>query len=234
MGGSSRTRAQRGSDVLMRMKPKFDEAIYGCEKKFQLEVVEDCSKCHGEGGFDSKTCSTCHGEGSITCPTCLGKGTSYKAIGDYTYVETDTEPRQGQTTPNRYNQVVGYVQTNGNSRTIKFYTFSPATIPTGTIWLYDIVTESIEYGSDVPNAIKDMLESTVCPNCGKYIDTELGVGKIPCPECGGQIYIEEAGKPHGEYYRVAPGEADAKKVYKYISINAVSIDNISIEMDNGI
>ena len=93
MGGSSRTRAQRGSDVLMRMKLKFDEAIYGCEKKFQLEVVEDCSKCHGEGGFDSKTCSTCHGQGTITtqqntilgsfmsrttCPDCNGTGKTFK------------------------------------------------------------------------------------------------------------------------------------------------------------
>lgn len=217
------------------------ETIYDITGK-PVMIDVPCPSCNGNGytsdryndEYNIATCSTCHGEGSITCPTCLGKGTSYKAIGDYTYVETDIEPRQGQATPNRYNQVVGYVQTNGNTRTIKFYTFRSTMIPTGSIWLYDIVTDDIEYGSDVPNALKDMLESTVCPNCGKYIDTELGVGKIPCPECGGQIYIEEAGKPHGEYYRVAPGEADAKKVYKYISINAVSIDNISIEMDNGI
>ena len=93
MGGSSRSRAQRGSDVLMRMKLDFDEAIYGCEKKFQLEVVEDCSECHGEGGFESKTCSTCHGQGTITtqqntilgsfmsrttCPDCNGTGKTFK------------------------------------------------------------------------------------------------------------------------------------------------------------
>ena len=93
MGGSSRSRAQRGSDVLMRMKLEFDEAIYGCEKKFQLEVVEECSECNGEGGFDSKTCSTCHGQGTITtqqntilgsfmsrttCPDCNGTGKTFK------------------------------------------------------------------------------------------------------------------------------------------------------------
>ena len=93
MGGNSRSRAQRGSDVLMRMKLDFDEAIYGCEKKFQLEVVEDCSECHGEGGFESKTCSTCHGQGTITtqqntilgsfmsrttCPDCNGTGKTFK------------------------------------------------------------------------------------------------------------------------------------------------------------
>ena len=93
MGGNSRSRAQRGSDVLMRMKLDFDEAIYGCEKKFQLEVVEDCSECHGEGGFDSKICSTCHGQGTITtqqntilgsfmsrttCPDCNGTGKTFK------------------------------------------------------------------------------------------------------------------------------------------------------------
>lgn len=93
MGGSSRSRAQRGSDVLMRMDLEFDEAVYGCEKKFQLEVVDDCSECHGEGGFDSKTCSTCHGQGTITtqqntilgsfmsrttCPDCNGTGKTFK------------------------------------------------------------------------------------------------------------------------------------------------------------
>ena len=65
-GRSSGVRATRGSDVLMRMDLDFDEAIYGCEKKFNLDVVEDCDECHGHGGFDREECSTCHGEGTIT------------------------------------------------------------------------------------------------------------------------------------------------------------------------
>ncbi len=92
-GRSSGVRATRGSDVLMRMDLDFDEAIYGCEKKFNLDVVEDCDECHGHGGFDREECSTCHGEGTITsqqqtilgafmskstCPDCKGTGKTYK------------------------------------------------------------------------------------------------------------------------------------------------------------
>lgn len=93
--GSSRqtSRATRGSDILMRMNLTFDEAIYGCEKKFNLDVVEDCDECHGHGGFDREECKTCHGQGTITtqqntilgsfmsrttCPDCNGTGHTYK------------------------------------------------------------------------------------------------------------------------------------------------------------
>ena len=93
--GSSRqnSRATRGSDILMRMNLTFDEAIYGCEKKFNLDVVEDCEECHGHGGFDREECKTCHGQGTITtqqntilgsfmsrttCPECNGTGHTYK------------------------------------------------------------------------------------------------------------------------------------------------------------
>ena len=93
MGGHSRSRATQGSDVLMRMELSFKEAIYGCEKKFTIEVVDDCDECNGEGGFDSKTCSTCHGQGTVTtqqntilgsfmskttCPDCHGAGKTFK------------------------------------------------------------------------------------------------------------------------------------------------------------
>ena len=92
-GGSTRTRARRGADVLMQMKLKFNEAIYGTEKKINLDVIEDCSECDGKGGFHEKTCSTCNGRGTVqtttnsilgpiitntTCPDCHGKGKTYK------------------------------------------------------------------------------------------------------------------------------------------------------------
>ena len=93
-GGSRReSRATRGNDILMRMDLTFDEAIYGCEKEFKLDVVEDCPECHGHGGFDSEKCQDCKGEGTITseqrtilgsfmsrqtCPTCHGTGKTYK------------------------------------------------------------------------------------------------------------------------------------------------------------
>lgn len=90
---SSRSRAVRGSDVLMRMNLDFDEAVFGTEKKFNLDVVEECEECHGKGGFDPKDCETCHGTGTITsqrqtilgsflsktpCPDCHGIGKIYK------------------------------------------------------------------------------------------------------------------------------------------------------------
>lgn len=92
-GRQSGPRVTRGSDVLMRMDLTFEEAIYGCEKKFNLDVVEECSKCHGHGGFDREECSTCRGKGTITqqqqtilgafmstttCPDCHGTGQTYK------------------------------------------------------------------------------------------------------------------------------------------------------------
>lgn len=94
-GGATESgpRATRGSDILMRMNLDFEEAIYGCEKKFNLDVIEDCDECHGNGGFDREECKTCHGKGTVTtqqqtilgsfmskstCPDCNGKGKTYK------------------------------------------------------------------------------------------------------------------------------------------------------------
>lgn len=90
---SSAPRERRGSDLLMRVDLSFEEAVYGTEKDFDLDVVDDCEECNGKGGFDSETCSRCHGSGTITteqhtilgsflskstCPDCNGKGKTYK------------------------------------------------------------------------------------------------------------------------------------------------------------
>ena len=92
-GRSSEPRASRGSDVLMKLKLDFDEAIYGCEKKFSIDVIEECGECHGHGGFNREECKACHGRGTVihqqqtilgsfqsrsTCPTCGGTGSTYK------------------------------------------------------------------------------------------------------------------------------------------------------------
>lgn len=91
-GSSSRNRATRGSDLLMRVDLDFDEAIYGCEKDIKLDVIEECDDCDGKGGHGESTCSQCHGSGTITteqhtilgsfvskttCPSCNGKGKTY-------------------------------------------------------------------------------------------------------------------------------------------------------------
>lgn len=89
---SSRTRATRGSDLLMKINLDFEEAIYGCEKDIKIDVVEECDDCDGKGGHGESTCSTCHGSGSITseqhtilgsfvsktvCHVCGGTGKTY-------------------------------------------------------------------------------------------------------------------------------------------------------------
>lgn len=96
-GNSSRSRnnARRGADMLISVDLTFEEATFGCEKDFDLDVVEDCEECHGKGGFDEVTCSRCHGSGTITseqrtilgsfmtktvCPDCQGEGKTYKRV----------------------------------------------------------------------------------------------------------------------------------------------------------
>lgn len=92
-GRGQTTRETRGSDRLVKVNLSFEEAVFGCEKKIEVSVAEECDECHGEGGFDSTTCSTCHGSSTVTqqqrslfgnfvtkttCPDCRGNGKTYK------------------------------------------------------------------------------------------------------------------------------------------------------------
>ena len=92
-GGRSSTRARKGRDLLKIISITFDEAVNGCLKEVELDIYEDCHKCHGQGGSGSKTCPTCHGKGQVTqeqrtmfgsfmskstCSTCNGKGTIFE------------------------------------------------------------------------------------------------------------------------------------------------------------
>lgn len=89
----SSNRARRGSDSLMRMKLSFEEAVFGCKKDVDLDVMEECSECDGKGGFGETTCDKCHGSGTITteqhtilgsflskttCNKCGGVGKTYE------------------------------------------------------------------------------------------------------------------------------------------------------------
>ena len=84
---------RKGNDVLYRMTISFDEAVHGCEKDIDLNTVDNCPNCHGEGGFNSKTCPECRGSGTIsseqrtmfgsfisktTCPECHGTGNIFE------------------------------------------------------------------------------------------------------------------------------------------------------------
>ncbi len=97
-GGRSRTsgnRATKGRDRLVKMNLTFEEAVFGCKKSLDIELNEECSKCHGAGGFKEKTCKKCNGRGSIiseqrslfgmfqtqtVCDECGGKGKTFSEI----------------------------------------------------------------------------------------------------------------------------------------------------------
>lgn len=70
MGGGSRrssrtSRPTKGDDALVKMTLTFDEAAFGCEKSFKINVNEACSSCDGSGGTGSHTCSKCGGRGRV-------------------------------------------------------------------------------------------------------------------------------------------------------------------------
>ena len=92
-GRSNHNGPRKGSDALMRIKIDFEESIKGCEKKINLDVLEECDECLGHGGFGEKTCDVCHGSGYETvvqntilgqvrqqsvCSKCGGRG-AYRA-----------------------------------------------------------------------------------------------------------------------------------------------------------
>lgn len=88
-----RSRAQDGADLLYRMSISFEEAVNGSKRDIKVECEDECTECHGQGGFNSKTCSECKGSGTVTrqqstifgsfltkttCPNCSGTGTSFE------------------------------------------------------------------------------------------------------------------------------------------------------------
>lgn len=92
-GASRKDRPTKGNDSLVRMNLTFEEAVFGCDKSLRLDLDEECTHCHGKGGFDEQTCSSCGGRGRVisqqqtmfgvfqtetTCPHCKGKGKSFK------------------------------------------------------------------------------------------------------------------------------------------------------------
>ena len=93
-GGSRNTnRPTKGRDTLVKVKLTFEEAIFGCKKTIKLDLNDECSACHGKGGFDETVCPTCGGSGRVisqqqslfgviqtqtTCRDCGGLGKIYK------------------------------------------------------------------------------------------------------------------------------------------------------------
>ena len=93
--GGRQNRSSKGRDTLKRVNLTFNEAVFGCTKTFNIDVMDTCSSCSGKGGFGEQTCTKCHGTGTInteqrtlfgtfltktTCDLCDGKGKIYKEI----------------------------------------------------------------------------------------------------------------------------------------------------------
>ena len=95
-GGSSHSRGPRkskGADKLVNLTLTFEEAVYGVEKEFKVNIDDVCEHCNGKGGTDEKTCSDCGGRGRVltqqrtvfgvfqsetACSKCNGTGVTYK------------------------------------------------------------------------------------------------------------------------------------------------------------
>jgi len=82
----------RGADMEVRIRIKFEDAIFGITTELALTRLQKCQHCHGNGaepGSKITTCKTCHGSGEIqtmrqtvfgnvrhatVCTDCSGEG----------------------------------------------------------------------------------------------------------------------------------------------------------------
>ena len=88
-----RSRVTKGRDAITKVHLTFEEACFGCKKELDIDTLEKCDDCNGNGGHGEKTCTRCHGSGVITaeqrtilgsfmtrttCPDCNGAGKTYE------------------------------------------------------------------------------------------------------------------------------------------------------------
>ena len=98
MGGGRRGRARtkKGRDVAVDFTITLEEAATGIQKTIELDKLNTCEKCSGEGhepDSKQKTCPECKGQGRVTvthntilgsfatastCPTCQGEGKKWE------------------------------------------------------------------------------------------------------------------------------------------------------------
>lgn len=94
MGASFRNGYLDGEDLAYALGLNFREAVFGVEKKIEVNKLEECPTCEGSGakpGAKSYICRTCNGQGqvvssmrtlfgivqqAISCPDCDGMGES--------------------------------------------------------------------------------------------------------------------------------------------------------------
>jgi molecular chaperone DnaJ len=67
-GGRGRAGPQRGRDVAVRVSLSLEEVLTGATREVEIELVEPCSRCHGNGaepGTPIETCPRCEGTGQL-------------------------------------------------------------------------------------------------------------------------------------------------------------------------
>lgn len=69
-GGATRARRtpQRGADIHRKLAISFNEAVFGCEREFEIQRTDSCSRCKGNGsepGSEKVKCTTCNGAGEV-------------------------------------------------------------------------------------------------------------------------------------------------------------------------
>ncbi|MCD7807075.1 MAG: molecular chaperone DnaJ, partial [Lachnospiraceae bacterium] len=90
--GARGSSPQQGANLRTSVRITFEEAIFGCTKPIEMNVKEECKKCHGTGakpGTSPETCPKCGGKGQVVftqqsmfgtvrnvqaCPDCRGTG----------------------------------------------------------------------------------------------------------------------------------------------------------------
>lgn len=83
---------QRGSDLRLDVEIEFEQAVFGVEKEFTINHLEECEACNSTGidkNAKEPVCKTCKGQGRVqqtaqtilgsftsvtTCPACKGTG----------------------------------------------------------------------------------------------------------------------------------------------------------------
>ena len=95
-GGRSRSQSyngpMQGANVRINVRISFMESIFGVDKKFEMNIKDECPHCFGSGakpGTKPETCTKCGGKGQVVytqqslfgmvrnvqpCPDCHGSG----------------------------------------------------------------------------------------------------------------------------------------------------------------
>ena len=91
-GGRAGNGPMQGANIRKGVRITFEEAVFGCEKEWEVVIKDPCTTCNGTGakpGTSPATCPKCGGKGQVvytsqsffgtvqnvqTCPDCHGTG----------------------------------------------------------------------------------------------------------------------------------------------------------------